>query len=202
MSPTNIRFASSLLDRAGSSFDDQATIQPFGRAVYTVYVHDFPQETVNQYAKVFNHGVEGHWLSNANDPRKILRVVDPSAPYNIPKVCMSSLMKKPPPFRNSTSDPSPQPKEPLDFLLVIQGKNANERSKVVVSHSLEDAATSMFHEAINSFSVVFTGALLRSNSTKLFFQEREWIYSFKKVPDIAALNDLESSGFNQIGIIC
>ncbi|KAI4280405.1 MAG: hypothetical protein L6R38_004500 [Xanthoria sp. 2 TBL-2021] len=203
MSPTNIRKASSLLDRAGTSFDDQASIQPFGQPIYTVYVHDFPQETVDQYTKVFNYGIEGQWLSNANDPTEVFRVVDPSAPYNVPKVCISSVMKKPPPsFRNPTSDPSPQPKEPLDFLLVIQGKNANERSKIVVEHTLEDAATSMLHEAINGFSVVFTGALLRSDSTKLFLQSKQRNYSFKKVPDIAALNDFESHGFDQIGIIC
>lgn len=85
---------------------------------------------------------------------------------------------------------------------MIQGKNANERSKVVVEHTLEDAATSMLHEAINGFSVVFTGALLRSDSTKLFLQSKQRSYSFKKVPDIAALNDFESHGFDQIGIIC
>ena len=198
MSPTNIHFASSLLNRAGSSFSDQATIQPFNRPVYTVYIPEFPPETVRKYAKLFNEGIEGKWLSYANDSTEILRVVDPSSPSNIPKVCISAVMSPNP----RTSDPSQQPKEPLDFLLVIQGENANERSKVVVEHTIEDAATSMLHEAMNGFSVVFTGALLRSDSSMLFTQHKTRQYNVEKVSDIAALNASDSRRFGEISIIC
>ncbi|KAL8881884.1 MAG: hypothetical protein Q9192_007695 [Flavoplaca navasiana] len=201
MSPTNIRKARGLLDRAGSTFDDQATIEPFGRPVYNIYVNGFSQDTLDKYVKVFNHGIEGQWLSNANDPSRVFRIVDPSAPCNVPKMCISSAMKKPSsPYNNQMSDTSPEPKEPLNYLLVVQGKNANERSKIIVEYSLEEAATSMLHEAINGFSVVFTGALFQSDSNRLFSERNR--FKFKKVPDVASLNGFGSCGYDQIGIIC
>ncbi|KAL8672161.1 MAG: hypothetical protein Q9168_003360 [Polycauliona sp. 1 TL-2023] len=201
MSPTNIRKAWPMLDRAGTSFDDQATIEPFGLPVYTVFVEEFPQETLDKYAKLLNHGIEGQWLSDALDPTKAFGAVDPSLPSKVPKLCISGVLKnRDAQSRYIMSNPPPGMKEPLDFLLVVQGKNASERSKIVVEHKLEDAATSMLHEAINGYSVVFTGAILRSDSNKLFSQTG--LFELKKVPDIAALNDFDSHGLPRIRIIC
>ncbi len=207
MSPTKIRKAAELLGRAGSTFDDQVTIEPFGRSVYTVYVAQFPQEHVDRYTELINHGNEGQWLSWANDLTRAFKVVEPSLPFGIPKVCISWVLKGHARWTyNEKIDTSQQPKEPLDSLLIVQGKNERERSKVVVARSLEDAATSILHEAINGYSVVFTGALLRSDLNKLFSDAKSCIFSLKKLPDVAALNAFsgskEAQTFQQIGIIC
>ena len=207
MSPTNIHKASSLLSRCGGTFDDQATIQPFGRPVYTIYVEAFPQEVVNKFAELFNHSVEGQWLSSANDPTRVFRTVDPSLPSAIPKLCMSRALKEEP--RQSygkQSENTLQLKEPLDFLIVVQGKNASERSKIVVERSREDAATSMLHEAMNGYSVVFTGALLRSDMNRLLSRKKNSKFRFESMPDLATLVSFsgseESQSNKQLGIYC
>ncbi|KAL8913864.1 MAG: hypothetical protein Q9172_007205 [Xanthocarpia lactea] len=207
MSPTNIHKAAQLLNHVGSTFDSQVTIMPSGRRAYTVYVAEFSQETVDKYTKLINRGIEGQWLSWGNDPTRVFRVVEPSLPFDIPKVCISWVLKQ---LAGSTYDEeidtSQQTEEPLYCLLVVQGKNARERSKVVVARSLEDATTSILHEAINGYSVVFMGALLRSDMNELFSDAKSCIFSLKKLPDVAALNAFsgskEAQTFQQIGIIC
>ena len=211
MSPTNIHKAAQLLNHVGSTFDSQVTIMPSGRRAYTVYVAEFSQETVDKYTKLIIRGIEGQWLSWGNDPTRVFRVVEPSLPFDIPKVCISWVLK-----RHAGSiydeeideeiDISQQPREPLDYLLVFQGKNASERSKVVVARSLEDATTSILHEAINGYSVVFMGALLRSDMNELFSDAKSCILSLKKLRDVGVLNlfsgSEEAQTLRQIGIIC
>ncbi|KAL8919741.1 MAG: hypothetical protein Q9208_006607 [Pyrenodesmia sp. 3 TL-2023] len=202
MSPTNIRKAPALLQHAGKTLDDQATIQPFNRPVYTVYISEFLQEDLNKYSKLFNHGIEGQWLSNSRNPTGgVLKVVDPSPPSTIPKISISWVLNP-----TSTSTQSPQLEYPLDFILVIQGNNALERSKVIVARSAEHAATSMLHEAMNGFSVVFTGALLRSDTEELFSSsERSQPFQFVKMPDVMALmacTNKMSKKCGEVRIIC
>ena len=155
MSPTNIRHASDLLTRAGRSFvDDQATIEPFGKQICTVYNDTFPKEVLDSYANLFRHGVEGKWLSYGNDLRKMIQVVQPSQPTNIPQLLIScALADDPRPDHFRAQDR--QPREPLDFLLTIQGGAASERSKLVVARSRTDAATTMLHEAMNGFYCLY-----------------------------------------------
>ncbi|KAL8838914.1 MAG: hypothetical protein Q9170_001951 [Blastenia crenularia] len=207
MSPTNIHYASALLDRAGSKIDVQATIQPFGIGVYEIYTPAFSQEAIDKYAELLNHGVEGQWLSNASDPTRLFRVVDPSPPAGIPKVCISrALEDSSRSGRYGKSETSQQPTEPLHYLLIVQGKNASERSKVVVERSLHEVATSMLHEAMNGYSVVFTGALRRSDMNKLFSRKKTTNFSFKIMPDVATLTFSATSrdfqATEQLGIIC
>ncbi|KAI4191388.1 MAG: hypothetical protein LQ346_004764 [Caloplaca aetnensis] len=205
MSPINIRKGDALLQRAGTTFDDQAFIGPLQRPVYLVYVSAFLQEDVDKYAKLFDHGVEGQWLSHANDPTGLLRVVDAGPPCAVPKLTISSILENPPLAKKMKVYPFQEPRELMDLPLVVQGKDASGRSKVVVARSFEDAATSMLHEAINGFSVVFTGALLRSDMNHLFSSKRSRPFDFKKVPDVAALNNFSTKttrDCGKIGILC
>jgi hypothetical protein len=41
--------------------------------------------------------------------------------------------------------------------MIVQGKGASTRSKVVVKYTLEDISTAMLFEALNGYSVVFSG---------------------------------------------
>ena len=204
MSPTNIRHASDLLTRAGRSFDDQATIQPFGKQVYTIYTDTFPQEVLNQYASLFNHGVEGKWLSYQNDTTKLFKIVQPSPPMGIPKLMISCALAEDP-LPNHSKAPNRQPKEPLDFLLIVQGSTGSDRSKLVVARGRTEAATTMLHEAMNGFSTVFTGALLRSDMNLLFHGGGKVGFSLRKCQDVADLNTSSKDRREDehvLGVIC
>lgn len=199
MSSTNIRKASFLLERAGSTFDDQATIEPFGQKIYNVYIPSFTQEAVNSHTEHFHHGVEGQWLSNARDPTRQFRVVDASPPLQVPKVCISRALE--------SKTWSAESEEPLHALFIVQGQNASERSKIVVARTLHEAATSILHEAINGYSVVFTGAMFRSEMELLFSKQKILIRpTFKIMPDVEALNSFAVTNdpmrTKQLGIIC
>ena len=204
MSPTNIRHASDLLTRAGRPFDDQATIQPFGKQVYTIYTDTNPQEVLDKYASLFRHGVEGKWLSYGNNITKIIQVVQPSQPSSIPKVlisCALALDPRPSDFKSQDQEP----REPLDFLLIIQSGAASERSKLVVARSRTEAATTMLHEAMNGFSTVFTGALFRSDMNLLFHDNTKGGFSLRKCHDVASLNTFSeerSKHAQELGVIC
>ncbi|KAL9011884.1 MAG: hypothetical protein Q9173_003315 [Seirophora scorigena] len=197
MGQTNIRKASGLLLGAGSTSENQVIIQPFGIGAYTVYIPSFSQELVNKYIKLLNHGLEEQWLSHVNNPMQTLRVLDPSQLSSIPKVCISGAVK-------DTSSQQQQPKASLDYLLIVQGNNASERSKTVVERSLEDVVTSILHEAMNRCSTVFTGTLLRSDMNEVFSPMRSFKLSCHKMPDVAALIEIptkRSSASKEIGII-
>lgn len=115
------------------------------------------------------------------------------------KVRISRVLERPyQPIYNRMEGTLPQPKEPLDFLFIVQRKHASERSKIVVERSLESAATSMFHEAMNGFSVVFTNVLLRSDMHQLFSNKKTGKFSFKKMLDIATLSSFSGSKESQV----
>lgn len=204
MSPTNIRYASDLLTRAGTIFDDQATIQPLGKQVYTIYTDTFLQEALDTYASLFRHGVEGRWLSYSNDFTKVIKVVQPSPPSDIPKLVISCALaedSRP----GSPEAPDQHPGESLDLLLIFQGSAASQRSKLAVARSLTDAATIMLHEAMNGFSTVFTEALLRSDMKQLFHDGGYRGYSLRKCQDVASLNAFSkerSEDEDELGVIC
>ena len=209
MSPTNIRHGSELVSRAGQSWDDLATIMPFGRKVYIDCLNNFPQEVINTYTKLLDKGIQGQWLSSGKDVTRTINVVEPSPPLEIPRVCMSHALSQEPRYPQPIKHESaPQPWEQLGYLLIVQGRNACERSKVVVEQRKNDAGKAMLHEAMNGFSVVFTGAMLRSDICALFDERRTWHPSFKKVPDIPSLVEFSQKNAQvvgdtlQIGIIC
>lgn len=81
----------------------------------------------------------------------------------------------------------PLPGERLTFSIVVKGKTAPEQSKTVLKRSREDVASTMLHEAVNGYSVVFTGGTLRSDANLLFLSSSSHYVKFKKLPDIASL---------------
>ena len=93
----------------------------------------------------------------------------------------------------------------MDFLLIIHGGAASERSKLVVARSRTDAATTMLQEAMNGFSTVFTGALLRSDMNLLFRDNTKSGFSLRKCHDVASLSTFSEKRLEhakELGVIC
>ena len=106
MSPTNTRKAYELLYRAGSNFDDQATLMPFNKPVYNFYVESFPQEAVDKFDRLFNHGVEERRLSYRNDPIKVSKVVETSPASPVPPNLHICRFEKQAQVRRARSTPA------------------------------------------------------------------------------------------------
>lgn len=109
-------------------------------------------------------------------------------------------------------DPNPreqdvQPKELFAYILVVQGVNASERSKVVTKTTLDGVARSMLREAANGFSIVFSGVVFRSNIANIFPEnESPSDLRFVKGKDVAELNELAPvetyHNGEMVGILC
>ncbi len=65
----------------------------------------------------------------------------------------------------------------------------------------------MLYEAVNGYSIVFSGAILKTNLTKVFGDLRGVAnFTFTKVKDIADLNEMDAvkdkAGHFKMGILC
>lgn len=58
----------------------------------------------------------------------------------------------------------------LAFNILLQGRNAFERSKAVARPTRDAIAAAMLHEAMNGYSIVFSGIFLLSSLPKIFQQ--------------------------------
>ena len=90
---------------------------------------------------------------------------------------------------------------------MVQVVNASERSKVFTKTTLDGVARAILHEAANGFSMVFSGAVFRSNIAKMFLENGSpGDLRFVKVKDIAELKELAPLKTNhngeKVGILC
>lgn len=149
MGQTNIHRASALLSRAGISFEDQARIEPCGKEIYLNF-ESLPQEEINKIGPLLNHGSQDTWVSrNITDYR--FRPVSAPPPIAYPKVCVSfglkeRLTRDPMSSYSTPRKPDELPNEALGFIIVVQGANASERSKVVTKTTLEAVSKFNFHQ--------------------------------------------------------
>ena len=81
MGSTNIHRTSALLSCAGSSFEDQAIIQPFDLDAGTQ-----TQEHINKFGRLLKCGIWDHWVANAGSIDQVFRAGPASPPMDIPKV--------------------------------------------------------------------------------------------------------------------
>lgn len=145
MDQTKICNAFQLLDHATAIFDDQATIMPFDRQVYNQY-GPRSQEDVDRFRPVFNCGIQDKWV--LFEGFKGFIPVNASPPFGIPTIRVSpglnpamerdesaSGYEKPPAYHEK---PPVKPREPLSYIIIVQGSNASERSKIVINSSLKE----------------------------------------------------------------
>lgn len=211
MSPTNIRSGRDMISRTGSHFNDQAFIQPFNLPVHMTYV-EFSQESVDKLSKQLNCGIEDVWVSNVNSfdsattlSNDSFKVVEAGPSMKIPNVCVSLGFCTD--RRSPTNHPPEEPLAPIGYIIVVQGRNASERSKLVTNSSRSDIANTMLQEAMNGYCIVFSGALFRSSLREMFPLVRSaQTFKFTRVNGVTGLNKLAAEngteGQGEIGIIC
>ncbi len=91
--------------------------------------------------------------------------------------------------------------EEYTYILVIEGKNGSREAKVMVRGTRQDIADVMMHEALNGYSTVFSGVILRRNYENVFGNEAG-TWEFKQVNTFGEAIAVESKDEMTIGVIC
>ena len=89
----------------------------------------------------------------------------------------------------------------LVYLMVIQGRSGALKSKLLVRWDLSAEGAEMLYESSNGYSVVFSGAILKS----MWMKRREWERGcrFKKAGSLKELQEMEANESEKIiGVLC
>jgi hypothetical protein len=137
--------ASELLDHAGKERSENVILAEYKTVLLNG--HNFEQVELDQFAGLLRQAPD-LWCHFNNDSR--------SAPTALPhpSIRLARSLALPPPPKTTT----PQP--PLAFVIIVQGLEGAHINKVRISYSREKAAAACMEEALNGFSVVFSGAVL------------------------------------------
>ena len=201
MSYPQIMFSKQLVNDVVAPSEYITMIQPIAKSVFLV-TNEFSQQDLDDFAPLLNSGIQDKWVSNVHNPTAKFNVIDPAIPLEVPMIGVSPGLLQTRPDILSKNAPS------LAYIFLVQGKNAGERTKAVAKVTRGAAAAAMFHELINGYSIVFSGAILTCNVAKIFPPTPMNIkLKFFKVEDIAGLHsvalekDNKRQG-NSIGVWC
>ncbi|KAJ9634080.1 hypothetical protein H2201_009056 [Coniosporium apollinis] len=208
MGRTNIHRAQSLLNRAGTSFEEVAFIPDAERLVYIIS-GALTQDHLDRYADVLRNNRAGSWIQKDEGPPWKFAYSQGDQRLSIPKINVSNGMQVPgkegPRYVGFRKAPDEYPEEhgpeeiELAYILVIQGQTGDTRCKLVVETSLERASSAIMHEALNGYSTVFTAAMLKANLAKL----QDEAYALNVVEDRKTLKVIDSDPTSKcIGFWC
>ena len=201
MSYPQIRFSKQLVNDVVAPSEYITMIQPVAKSVFLV-TNDFSQQDLDDFAPLFNSGIQDKWVSNVYNLNGRFKVIEPATSGDIPMICVSPGLLQNRPDILSRDAPA------LAYIFLVQGTNASERTKAVAKVTRDAAAAAMFHELINGYSIVFSGAILTCNVAKIFPPTPMNVkLKFFKVKDIAGLHNvaLEKDNKGQgisIGVWC
>jgi hypothetical protein len=212
MGRTNIRSGHDLLFRAGSLTETLCAIPEFNNMPIIFIGWDFDQDDLNRHINLIRHGQNDAWaqllspiLKTLGEPPEQPKIAYGPADQqlNIPKIHISKGLNG---FRHSrrylpeTEEEQHTLKQPdLAYILVVQGSSGAVRSKLVMRTNLQMTGAEMLYEAVNGFSVVFTGAMLKKNLEK----RGDMKYCFRKVDSLDELLNVDSDESQKvIGVLC
>lgn len=174
--------------------EDVVQISTLQKPVYLVY-DTFTQTDLNAYAELLQFGIIEHWLYDDLGTSQ-LALCEAGETFPVPKLCISLVLSKP------SLDVVPVD---LVYIGIVEGRNNAERAKLVLKFSLNALGASMFHEALNGFSVVFSGVMLRSEGLKLLLQrDTKPTWKFLRVESVKELKAMKNDPANRdrIGVCC
>jgi hypothetical protein len=151
MSPTNIHNAGALLSRAGNdgTLADQAVIMPFNKPVFIVS-GPFSQDDIDQYRWCLKSPHIGSWIREdavSTSAASTGAITPADDRLEIPQIRVSPGLSPKLPSGDQTR-----------YVLVIQGRSGAKKVKVMVGNTVEQAAATMMHEALNGYSTVFSAS--------------------------------------------
>jgi hypothetical protein len=210
MGVTNIRSAEHLLDRAGHKNDQVALIpEPLMTAVYLDGNPSSADELELYSDQLSSPPSERSRYFRLNQPTKIGLKTPVAAPgaMKVPVARITCGLKVGQ-GQTSTSDH-------LAFVAVVQGLSGADTVKIHRRDSPESIARAIFHELMNGYSIVFSGAFLSSEAKRIGNLPASDNISGQRVNSYAELLELEksnddvpsadrpaSSKTRKIGIVC
>ncbi|KAH8588784.1 hypothetical protein B0O99DRAFT_677131 [Bisporella sp. PMI_857] len=211
MGRNNVRGGDNLPSRAGCCTEIPSVIPEFNDMPIVIIGHNFAQEDLDRHVSLIRYGYDRAWaqlLSSVphtlGDPPEQPKIAygPPDQRSTIPKIHISQgmgdiqrLQRYLP--QDLEQDSLGQPN--LAYILVVQGCSGMFRSKLVLTTNRRMAGAEMFCEAVNGFSIVFTGAVFKTNLEK----RRDLGYRFKKADswdELVAMDADESQKI--IGVLC
>lgn len=200
MGVTNFRTAHDLIMRAGSTFNDTGILQPVGTALLVVSGPTAEQE-LEKWSPILSCHIEDQWVSRK--PNADIQVVQPPAALAVPQLRVSPGLDGTAGFWDADGQEQARIKQQtLAYITVVQGKEASTRSKVVVKYTLEDISSAMLFEALNGYSVVFSGAIFKKTVPKLFGHNiLRTDFTFMKVGNLDALMKSEEKD-GVVNVLC
>lgn len=212
MGRTNIHNGHDLLDRAGRSIDLPSVIPEFDDMPIVIIGCSFAQDDLDRHINLIRYGHGDAWaqlLSSVpktlgEPPEQIKIAYGPAdQPLTIPKIHVSKGLnasqrsrRYPPEKEEEQNNPKQQD---LAYILVVQGSSGAFRSKLVLRTNLQVTGSALFYEAVNGFSVVFTGAVLEKSLEK----RGDLKYCFKKVETLDELLSVDADESQKvIGVLC
>lgn len=192
MGQTNIRSGGAILERAGRPGEDSACIPDFQKYVL-ITGHDFTIGDIQKYWNLLRFGNCDVWNKKGvgfND----YQPVEADQASQIPMVHVSKAVK-PELGYGARSD-----SDELVYIIVVEGRNRNIRSKLVDRVDLARMGTDIFWECVNGYSIVFSGAVLKAD----WNARGEWPrdVKFKHVKSKKALVEPAEAGQRVVKIWC
>jgi hypothetical protein len=182
MGMTNIHHASQILQRAGTKMTDQAQIMPLGKPVLLVG-RSFTLEEIETFSEALQTSHRDKWVeyNGTGPPRPTTN--DKGLP--VPTLYTTIGLKEQMATHGRLDHPTNINREPIElaFVIVVRGASAALFSKVRVFYSHFAVAAGIMEEALSSWSVVFSAAMLKQDALRL---GREPV-SFEKVESLQAL---------------
>jgi hypothetical protein len=211
MGRNNVRSGHDLLLRAGNGTEILSVVPEFNNLPMVIIGYDFLQDDLDQYINVIRFGHNDTWAQFLSSTPKSLREPLEQPKFTdgptdqrltVPKIHVSQGLRD---FRHLGDYlPGGQRREnheqpDLVYILVVQGCSGAFRSKLVLRTNLQTAGAEMFYEAVNGFSVVFTGAMLKKNLERRADQK----YCFKKADTLDELQAMDADESQKIiGVMC
>jgi|SRR5690242_10387378 len=205
---TNIHRADTLVSRAGRSFEEIALIAYAEQLVYIVS-RSFNQEEVDRFSGVLREYKIGSWCQKQEDIHRGFSYCQGDRSVRVPRINISYGMKSSDkemmfnarlsPIHNKSSLDNGSQEMDLLYILIVQGQTGETTCKLVIEMSLENACSTMMSEALNGYSTVFTGAMLKANLGNL----QDGTYTIRAVHDAKGLSTLNgNTEARVIGIWC
>jgi hypothetical protein len=197
MGVTNFRTARDLVTRAGTTFDDTGILHPLNAALLVVSAPTAAQE-LEKWSPILGCHNEDQWVSRM--PNGDIQIVEPPTASRVSQIRVSPGLEYKVRIRGGDMQKQEQERverQKLAYIMIVQGKEASTRSKVVVKYTLEDISAAMLFEALNGYSVVFSGAIFKAIVPKLFGRNALHTgFTFLKVDNFDAL--IKSEGKDDV----
>jgi len=162
MGQTNIRDGFNILEKAGTARGDTALIPDFQKYVL-INGHEFSIDDIQIYSRLLQSGHTGVWNMSGTGLMEWKKVAA-DQPSQIPMVHVSRALRPRPPV-----DPSSDSVK-LSYFIVVEGRNGRICSKLVERTNLNRLGTDILWECANGYSVVFSGAMLKTD----WMQRQNW----------------------------